>query len=322
MGSYLFVHFKEKSTPDGEQIYFGLSQNGFEWEQVNDGKPILETHVGDFGVRDHTITRTKEGKYIILATDLSLANHFNGKYKGSWECITHEGSKSLVKWESDDLLHWSREELVQVVDESYGCAWAPDIIYDEQNDDYIVHWSSLKKPDGTVCSYDNRSSEDLLAIYYARTKDFKTFSKAQLLTSMPGRSIIDSNIVYDNGFFYRFIKENDGQGHIYMEKGKSFDGEFERMPLFDAEMSKLQSGVYEAPTAYKLDDGRWCLMLDFYGTKIKEEQGYVPFVCEDITKGQFIRSDDKFSFPYGFKHGTVIRISDEKYNEIKEFFSK
>ena len=25
MQAYLFVHFKEKTTPDGEQVYFGLS---------------------------------------------------------------------------------------------------------------------------------------------------------------------------------------------------------------------------------------------------------------------------------------------------------
>ena len=25
---YLFVHFKEKSTPDGEQVYFGISRDG------------------------------------------------------------------------------------------------------------------------------------------------------------------------------------------------------------------------------------------------------------------------------------------------------
>ena len=39
MSAYLFVHFKEKKTPDGEQVYFGLSRDGFNWEQVNGGKP-------------------------------------------------------------------------------------------------------------------------------------------------------------------------------------------------------------------------------------------------------------------------------------------
>lgn len=35
--AYLFVHFKEKTTPDGEQVYFALSRDGFTWESVNRG---------------------------------------------------------------------------------------------------------------------------------------------------------------------------------------------------------------------------------------------------------------------------------------------
>ena len=37
MQAYLFVHFREKTTPDGEQVYFGLSKDGFHWEAVNEG---------------------------------------------------------------------------------------------------------------------------------------------------------------------------------------------------------------------------------------------------------------------------------------------
>ena len=41
---YLFVHFREKSTPDGEQVYFGISRDGYHWEEVYGGKPILWVH--------------------------------------------------------------------------------------------------------------------------------------------------------------------------------------------------------------------------------------------------------------------------------------
>lgn len=37
--AYLFVHFQEKTTPDGEQVYFGISRDGFHWEAVNYGVP-------------------------------------------------------------------------------------------------------------------------------------------------------------------------------------------------------------------------------------------------------------------------------------------
>ena len=45
--AYLFVHFKEKITVDGEAVYFGISKDGFNWEKVNDGNPILMSNLGD-----------------------------------------------------------------------------------------------------------------------------------------------------------------------------------------------------------------------------------------------------------------------------------
>ena len=54
--AYLFVHFREKTTPDGEQVYFDISRDGFHWEAVNDGAPVLWAYYGDKGVRDFSIT--------------------------------------------------------------------------------------------------------------------------------------------------------------------------------------------------------------------------------------------------------------------------
>ena len=47
--AYLFVHFREKTTPDGEQVYFDISRDGFHWEAVNDGAPVLWAYYGDKG---------------------------------------------------------------------------------------------------------------------------------------------------------------------------------------------------------------------------------------------------------------------------------
>lgn len=306
MGAYLFAHFKEKFTPDGEQVYFAVSKNGFDWEQVNDGNPILESHLGDEGVRDHTIARTKEGKFVILATDLGLARHFAGKYQNSWENINHHGSKCLSKWESDDLVNWSDQELVQVIPDSFGCCWAPDIIYDEEAGDYMVHWSSFN-PD---------KNPDHMAIYYAKTKDFKTFDGPHFLIDKPDTQIIDSNIFHQGDWYYLFLKSDFNPAHIYLVKSRKLTGPYERVYEFDEEMNKLAEGMYEAPTSFRLSDGRVCLMLDFYGCE-KDKQGYVPFISEDISTGVFVRADESFSFPYGFKHGTVMEITDEEYERVK-----
>lgn len=49
LGAYLFVHFKEMEEPEGEQVYFGLSRDGFSWEEVNGGQPVLVSTLGDRG---------------------------------------------------------------------------------------------------------------------------------------------------------------------------------------------------------------------------------------------------------------------------------
>ena len=49
---YLFTHFKEKLTIDGEQVYFALSKDGFNWEQVNGGEPVLTSKMSSGGCRD------------------------------------------------------------------------------------------------------------------------------------------------------------------------------------------------------------------------------------------------------------------------------
>ena len=92
-------------------------------------------------------------------------------------------------------------------------------------------------------------------------------------------------------------------------------GPFERVERFDASMSVIEPGKYEAPTAVRLDDGRWCLFIDYYGVR-GAGQGYVPFVAPSMAGGDFVRSDADFHFPYGFKHGTILPITPEEYDRM------
>lgn len=308
MQAYLFVHFKEKRTPDGEQVYFGISKDGFHWEEVNDGNPVLWSYFGDKGVRDFTITRTKENKFVIMATDLSLAYGMPGKYQNSWDEISRNGSKHLVLWKSEDLIHWSKQRMIPLGDESFGCLWAPDIIYDKKNDDYVVHWSSSH-------SFNNFKEK---GIFYSRTKDFVEFSTPRLLYKKEDSGVIDSAMYEENGKYYLFLKSEQNPAGIILMESEDILGPYRRIEKFEESMAGLQPGQYEAPTAFKLSDGKWCLFLDFYGCS-EEQQGYVPFLTEKLETGEFVRSDSSFSFPYGFKHGTVLTITEEEYDRLKAY---
>lgn len=307
MQAYLFVHFKEKTTPDGEQVYFGLSKDGFHWEEVNGGNPVLWTYYGDKGVRDFTITRCEgNGKFYIFATDLSLSYGMRNQYHGSWDEIGRNGSKCFSVWESDNLVDWTEQRLAKIGDENFGCLWAPDIIYDRENGDYLLHWSSSHS-----CNNYGRKG-----IYYSRTKDFKEFSSPEVLYRKEDSGVIDSAIYEENGWYYMFVKSEGNPEKIILLRSAYAAGPYERVEAFDESMEAVESGLYEAPTAVKLEDGRWCLFLDYYGVP-GAGQGYVPFVADSLADGHFVRSDASFDFPYGFKHGTILTISMEEYDRIK-----
>ncbi len=305
--AYLFVHFRETTTPDGEQVYFGVSRDGFTWEEINGGRPILWAYYGDRGVRDFTIYRLKgEQRFVILATDLSLSYGMRGKYRHDWKEIGRHGSKDLALWESTDLIHWSEQKMVRIGDEDFGCVWAPDIIYDKEQGDYVVHWSSA-----------HRSNDfGAKAIYYSRTSDFQTFSAPQLLYEDGEHDVIDTAIYEEDSLYYMFIKYHHDPAKVRLFQSEHITGPYRLVEAFDESMAGLEDGVYEAPTAVQTEDGRWALFLDYYG-KPGEYQGYVPFIADSLKSGRFIRSDAAFSFPYGYKHGTILKITDEEYDRIK-----
>ncbi len=308
MQAYLFVHFREKTTPDGEQVYFGLSKDGYHWEPVNGGAPVLWAYYGDKGVRDFTIIRCKEnGKIYIIATDLSLSYGMRGQYHNSWDEIGRNGSKCLALWESDNLTDWTEQRLVRLGNEDFGCLWAPDIIYDREQGDYVLHWSSSHSANG----YGPKG------IYYSRTKDFQSFTEPKVLYRKEDSGVIDSAIYEEDGRYYLFVKSEANPAKIILLAANQVTGPYERLESFDRSMESVESGLYEAPTAVRLEDGKWCLFLDYYGVP-GEGQGYVPFMAESLKSGEFLRSDRAFAFPYGFKHGTILTITMEEYERIKE----
>ena len=304
--AYLFVHFREKTTPDGEQVYFSVSKDGFNWEELNQGKPVLWTFYGDKGVRDFTVTRCRKTcKTVILATDLSLSLGMRNQYHHSWAEIGRNGSKCFSMWESENMTDWTEQKLVKIGDENFGCLWAPDIIYDPEQDDYVLHWST--------CHRENDYGP--MAIYYSRTSDFVHWSKPALLYRKEDAGCIDSAMYEENGRYYLFVKSDSNPETMIELVSDHVTGPFERVWAFDKSMSVIEAGKYEAPTAVRLDDGRWCLFIDYYGVQ-GAGQGYIPFVAPSMASGDFVRSDASFAFPYGFKHGTILTITPEEYDRM------
>ncbi len=304
---YLFAHFKEKITPDGEAVYFGKSRDGFNWETVNNSNPVLMSTLGDKGCRDIEIIRLHTGGFVILTTDLCIATKFDENYNVDWKQINSHGSKCLCMWKTDDLVNFSQQKLIYFGRDDFGCMWAPEIFYNKETEEYLIHW-------GSTIAEDNFTH---MSIYCSVTKDFESFSEPELYFTKTNE-ILDSHITKIDDTYHLFYKNSSNPPMNMHATSKSLYGPFEHDEAFERYMEKeiYNPGSYEGPTTYILPDGRWCLMLDFFGCE-KEKMGYVPFVSPKPGDMSFQRMTEGFSFPYGFKHGKVIEITEEEYNRLK-----
>ena len=306
---YLFTHFREKITPDGEQVYFAVSKDGFNWNQLNSGKPVLTSTIGEKGCRDIEAIRLKSGGFVILTTDLSIAYRMDENYQVNWKEVNSTGSKCLCLWKTDDLINFSEQKRVYFGRDDFGCMWAPEIFYDEINDEYLIHW-------GSTVAEDNFTH---MSIYCSKTKDFENFSEPELFFTKDNE-ILDTHLVKIDDTYHLFYKNAECPPMNMHATSKNLYGPYEHDKAFEDYMATLhRPGSYEAPTTLTLPDGRWCLMLDFFGCE-KEKMGYVPFVSEKPGNINFKRADESFSFPYGFKHGGVIEITDEEYAALEAHY--
>lgn len=297
-GGYLFVHFKNGgASPLIEQIYFGLSQDGLHWTALNESKPVLVSSLGTKGVRDPFLLRSHDGTHFyLLATDLSVY------YNGNWTAAQQQGSHSIVIWESSDLVHWSQPRLMPVAASDAGCTWAPEAIYDESAGNYLVFWASTSASD----KYAKQR------IWACRTTDFHSFGTPFIYIER-AHHVIDADIVKDGTNFYRFTKD-ETLSTITMEASSALMGPWTNVAGFSTTTLATVTG-YEGPECYQLPSGAWCLSADHIGTS----SGYTPFIASSIASGSFAATSN-YSFPYLFRHGSVLAITAAEYARVAAAF--
>lgn len=305
---YLFAHFRSKDYDDDgkyeEDIYFGNSEDGLHWNDMNVKSgvttPVLVSNVGTGGVRDPHIIRSADGdKYWLIATDLRIEA---SAPTPSWGDVQTNGSTSLVVWESEDMVNWGKPRLVNVNFPTAGCTWAPEAIYDESTGEYLVYWASPGLPDNMTGDRGHR-------IWCARTRDFYSFTEPELYIdymATRNQQTIDTSIVKDGNTYYR-INKKEGTWLLFLEKSTSLTGNWTQV----ADLPDTMKG--EGATFYKLPDGTWCIMID--------QGNYYAVTTPSLSEPVFTRltqgsGADQYSFPEGFRHGTVMRLSQTEYNRV------
>lgn len=303
MSAYIFVHFIGEQEM-GEQIYFSVSRDGLFWNDLNSGRPVLVSHIGESGVRDPFIVRHPDtGRFYLIATDLCMNT------RKSWPSAVHEGSRDIIIWESNNLTDWSEARAHTIGAENVGCVWAPEAVYDEMAGAFMVFFASFTRADGQRCVCREDEPGDKHIIYRSYTKDFVNFTKAEKYIERE-RSIIDTTIVRNKEGYYRFSKDEVTKCLI-LEKGQSLDKE-----AFENVHSETLAALYglEGPECYRLPDGKWCLIAD----RFAEGKGYMPIIIDDIDKGQMhVLSEDEYDMGRMKKrHGGILKITDEEYEML------
>jgi hypothetical protein len=303
---YLLAGFANNGSQDIQQIHFSLSEDGnFYSDMLNGGEPVITSSLGTQGLRDPYIIRSPEGdRFYLIATDLDARG-------GNWGEYSTNGSLSIMIWESNDLVNWSDQRMVKVAPDGRGNCWAPESVYDAITGEYIVFWSSR-----------NTQTGNGHCIMYAKTRDFVTFTPAEVFTSQATTGIIDSTIIYNEAdrYYYRFTKwEYAASGFsansIYVEKAP-------RLLHTDWQWvtpgQMIVSGGYEGPAIFKYNgENKWGLMVDEYATG--QRRRFVPMFTNDLSTGLFaFPAAGQFQMPTDKRacHGVVLPVTQREYEAI------
>lgn len=269
--TFLFTSFREN---DDSGLRFLASDDGLQWREIPGAflKPTVGKHQL---MRDPSLVHGPDGTFHLVWTT-------------GWK-----DDQGFGYAHSNDLVHWSEQRFIPVMEHEPTTVnvWAPELFYDEPNEQFIICWASTipgRFPDQGE-PHDNNQR-----MYYTTTRDFKEFAPTQLFCD-PGFSVIDATIVRDADRYVLVLKNNTRQGHqLYTAVGDSPLG-----PWRDV-TGPFTDHFSEGPTALRLGD-EWLVYYDAYRKEI-----YGAARTKDFKT--FADATGEVSFPRGHKHGTVLKV--------------
>lgn len=298
-GGYLLVHFTGEHK-DGEQIYFALSRDGLHWQDLSD-TPILRSSIGMKGVRDPFMVRNPEtGRVYLIATDLRIEAGLG------WGAAQFDGSRDIIIWETDDLIHWSHERAVTVGIPEAGCVWAPESVYDREKNAFFVYFASMVSTNGEP------AKQRIYAVY---TRDFCTFTEPTLWIERDSH-IIDTTIFEKDGRWFRVSGDN-ATGHLLFEGSDKLTEGYEILP---SDTLTARTGL-EGPMCYPLPDGKtFCLIADQY----MAGKGYLPMITDAPGTRDFrVLTPEEYDMgTLKKRHGGVLQITEAEIERLLEHFGK
>lgn len=281
----LFSYFKGNGE-DG--LHLAFSTDGYKWTALNNDSSFLKPSAGkDKLMRDPCIIKGKDGLFHMVWTV-------------SWN------EKGIGYSSSADLINWTKQLYIPVMEMEGGTrnCWAPEIYFDHRRSEYVIYWASTI-PGRFPLTEGKAEDKYNHRMYYTTTKNFKSFKKTKLLYD-PGFNVIDATIIKNSGQYIMFLKDetlDPVKKNLRMAYSKNATG-----PYSEAGAPITDSWV-EGPTVIKIHD-QWIVYFDRY------RDGKMGAIrSSDLKNWKDI--SDQLSFPDGVRHGTVLKISKEEFEILK-----
>lgn len=296
---YLFVFFPSNSD---ENIYYALSDNGYDYTVINEGNPVVtasgNTVMG--GLRDPHILRGEDGRFYMVATDMRSA-------------LGWSSNRGMVLMRSDDLVSWTCSTVhfptrfAGTYFANVTRVWAPETIYDPVAGKYLIYFSILTN-DGVV-NYDK--------VFYAyANEDFTDLEGEPTYFYDRGGATIDMDIVFNenDGLYHAFYK-NEGSGGICQVTATSLTApagqEGTQWSTPSGTLQQTTEAVEGAGIFRLVNSDDWILMYDCY------MNGHYQF-CSSPDLFQFaFRKNTATQGAFTPRHGTVIPITEAEYQTLK-----
>ncbi|MFL5743940.1 MAG: hypothetical protein ACJ751_04705 [Niastella sp.] len=176
--------------------------------------------------------------------------------------------------------------------------WAPEVFFDEENNQYIIVWAStipFRFPKGLEEENNNQR------LYYTETRDFKTFSPSKLYLD-PQFSVIDAEIVKRAPRDYVLVLKDNTRPmrNIKVAFGNSPLGPWNNIS------APFTQHFTEGPSVAHVGKD-WLIYFDSYGDKKYEAVKTTDFIHFDSAT---------VSVPEGHKHGTIFMTSRGELNKL------
>ncbi|HEX4816218.1 MAG TPA: glycoside hydrolase family 43 protein [Nonomuraea sp.] len=281
--AYVFAYFTETPNRNGSNygLHLAVSQDGLNWNPLNQNNPVATPTAGTLGLRDPFILRKQDGTFVILATDLNGTDF-------------SQNNQYLHVWDSADLTAFTGYRRIRMHTLNTH-TWAPTAFWDASRGQYGIVYSA------------NNGSTDVFMVNY--TTDFRTVTANQVYFN-PGFPVLDGDIVVDGSTFYLYYK-NLSNGLLY--GARSATGAPNSYATYTSGLR--QGSAIEAPLLVKSNAGTgWWLWGDSFSPVNND---YYAWSSTNIGGNSWtVVNQRAYTPPLNAKHGSIAGITTAEYNGL------